>query len=89
MSQSDFITLALEVCRQRLHPRASDAHKGDFGHILIVEGDYGMSGACGLVGETTLRSGARLMSIAKPKEHAFAVSAGFLFAIYSKEFGRA
>jgi NAD(P)H-hydrate repair Nnr-like enzyme with NAD(P)H-hydrate dehydratase domain len=89
MSQSDFITLALEVCRQRLHPQASDAHKGDFSHILIVGGGYGMSGGCRLVGEAALRSGAGLMSIAKSKEHAFVVSGGFLLALYSKDFGRA
>jgi NAD(P)H-hydrate repair Nnr-like enzyme with NAD(P)H-hydrate dehydratase domain len=89
MSQSDFITLALEVCCQRLHLRASDAHKGDFGHILIVGGGYGMSGGCRSVGEAALRSGAGLMSITKPKEHTFVVSGGFLLAIYSKDFGRA
>ncbi|HXH54522.1 MAG TPA: NAD(P)H-hydrate dehydratase [Gammaproteobacteria bacterium] len=76
MSQSDFRTLALEACRQRLHPRARDAHKGDFGHILIVGGDYGMSGACRLVGEAALRSGAGLVSIATRKEQAFAMSSG-------------
>ncbi len=54
MSQSDFRTLALEACRQPLHPRARDAHKGDFGHVLIVGGDYGMGGACCLAGEAAL-----------------------------------
>ena len=76
MSQSDFRTLALETCKQSLHPRARDAHKGDFGHVLIVGGDYGMSGACRLAGEAALRAGAGLVSIATRKEHAFAMSSG-------------
>lgn len=73
MSQSDFRTLSLETCLQSLQPRERDAHKGDFGHVLIVGGDYGMGGACRLAGEAALRSGAGLVSIATRPEHAFAI----------------
>lgn len=43
--------------------RATD-HKGRFGHVLIVGGNRGMSGATRLSGEAALRSGAGLVSIA-------------------------
>lgn len=74
MSQSAFRTLALDHCKQYLHPRARDAHKDDFGHVLIVGSDYGMGGACRLSGEAALRSGGGLVSIATRKEHAFAIT---------------
>ena len=53
-----------------LQPRARDAHKGSFGHVLIVGGDYGYSGATLLAAEAALRVGAGLVSIATRSEHA-------------------
>lgn len=55
--------------------RSRDAHKGDFGHILIVGGDYGMPGAVRMAGEAALRSGAGLVSVATRPEHIAAVCA--------------
>ncbi len=56
-------------------PRKRDAHKGDFGHVLIVGGGPGMSGAVRLCGEAALRSGAGLVSVAThPSHHAMIVS---------------
>jgi ADP-dependent NAD(P)H-hydrate dehydratase / NAD(P)H-hydrate epimerase len=52
-----------------LPPRARDAHKGRFGHVLLVGGDTGMSGAIRLAGEACLRSGAGLVSIATRAAH--------------------
>lgn len=57
-----------------LLPRLQDAHKGNFGHVLIVGGDYGMAGACRLAGEAALRSGAGLVSVATRPEHAYAMA---------------
>ncbi len=51
-------------------PRRRTAHKGDFGHLLIVGGDSGMSGAARLAGEAALRCGAGLVSIATRRNHA-------------------
>ncbi len=50
-------------------PRRLDAHKGDFGHVLIVGGDFGMAGAARLAGEAALRCGAGLVSVATRSEH--------------------
>ncbi|MEZ5542778.1 MAG: NAD(P)H-hydrate dehydratase [Pseudomonadota bacterium] len=57
-------------------PRSRTAHKGDFGHVLVVGGDHGMAGAARLAGEAALRCGAGLVSVATRPEHAAAISAG-------------
>ncbi len=52
----------------RLPRRVADAHKGQFGSILVVSGGRGMAGAAALVGASALRSGAGLVRIACPAE---------------------
>ena len=51
----------------KLKPRASDAHKGDFGRVAIIAGSLGMSGAAALAGRAALRAGAGLVRVAVPK----------------------
>jgi len=51
----------------KLKPRAADAHKGDFGKVLIIAGSFGMSGAAALAGRAALRAGAGLVRVATPK----------------------
>jgi len=51
----------------KLKPRAANAHKGDFGKVLIVAGSMGMSGAAALAGRAALRAGAGLVRVATPK----------------------
>ena len=63
--------LELVKCKKYLSPRSLDAHKGLFGHVLIIGGDYGKGGACLLAGEAALRSGAGLVSVATRPEYAF------------------
>lgn len=58
-----------------LQPRPRSAHKGDYGHVLVVGGEHGMSGAVRLAGEAALRVGAGLVSIATRGDHAAIVSA--------------
>lgn len=48
-------------------PRRPDAHKGEFGHVLVIAGSVGKSGAAGLAGLAALRTGAGLVTVACPK----------------------
>jgi NAD(P)H-hydrate epimerase len=48
-------------------PRARDANKGSFGHVLVVGGAIGRSGAAALASLAALRSGAGLVTAAVPK----------------------
>ncbi|MGD8526519.1 MAG: NAD(P)H-hydrate dehydratase [Thioalkalispiraceae bacterium] len=57
-----------------LGKRARCAHKGEFGHVLIIGGDHGMSGAVRMAGEAAQRVGAGLVSIATRPEHAALLS---------------
>jgi ADP-dependent NAD(P)H-hydrate dehydratase / NAD(P)H-hydrate epimerase len=47
-----------------LPPRGREANKGDFGRVLIVGGGQGMPGAVRLAGESCLRAGAGLVTVA-------------------------
>ncbi|MCL4791316.1 MAG: NAD(P)H-hydrate dehydratase [Gammaproteobacteria bacterium] len=59
-----------------LPPRPANAHKGNFGHVLIVGGDHGMSGAVRLAGEAALRAGAGLVTVATRPDHALVLPLG-------------
>jgi len=52
-----------------LPPRRPGAHKGDFGHVLVVGGDLGTGGSVLLSAEAALRCGAGLVSLATRPEH--------------------
>ncbi|WP_044870763.1 bifunctional ADP-dependent NAD(P)H-hydrate dehydratase/NAD(P)H-hydrate epimerase [Pseudomonas sp. LFM046] len=54
---------------ERLAPRPRTAHKGQFGHLLVVGGDRGLGGAALLSAESALRSGAGLVSLSTRPEH--------------------
>ncbi|MGZ8244197.1 NAD(P)H-hydrate dehydratase [Methylomagnum sp.] len=53
-----------------LQPRPRFAHKGHFGHVLVVGGDHGYSGAARLAAEAAGRVGAGLVSVATRQDHA-------------------
>lgn len=53
----------------QLAPRSRTAHKGLFGHVLVVGGDRGFGGAALLAAESALRAGAGLVSLATRGEH--------------------
>src|SRR3712207_6220202 len=50
----------------RMPRRRPDAHKGDFGHVLVVGGSRGMAGAPALAGVAPLRPGAGTVRVARP-----------------------
>ncbi|HVA77987.1 MAG TPA: NAD(P)H-hydrate dehydratase [Candidatus Binataceae bacterium] len=53
--------------RAHLAPRAVDAHKGKFGHPIIIAGSRGKSGAAILASRAALRTGAGLVTAAIPE----------------------
>jgi NAD(P)H-hydrate epimerase len=55
-----------EEIRDAVPSRAPDAHKGTFGHLLIVAGSRGKTGAAHLAAEAALRSGVGLTTVATP-----------------------
>ncbi|WP_069472012.1 NAD(P)H-hydrate dehydratase [Candidatus Marithrix sp. Canyon 246] len=58
-----------------LYPkRVRTAHKGKFGHVLIIGGDYGMIGAAHLAAEAAARVGAGKVSVATRANHAALLS---------------
>lgn len=50
-------------------PRPRTAHKGDFGHLLVIGGDHGMAGSVGLAASAALRVGAGRVSVVTRSAH--------------------
>ena len=44
-------------------PRAQDAHKGDFGHLLVIAGSTGKTGAAALAANAAMAMGAGLVTL--------------------------
>lgn len=55
-------------------PRNRDAHKGDFGKLLLVGGGAGMGGAIRLSGEASMRTGAGLVVVATHSSNQLALT---------------
>jgi NAD(P)H-hydrate epimerase len=60
---------------RELPRRSRAAHKGEFGHVLVIGGAAGMPGAVRLCGEAALRAGAGLVSVATDPGHAAMIAA--------------
>ena len=63
---SPFFILGEEVIRPIVKPRKRFAHKGSFGHGLLIAGSYGMAGASILSAKACLRSGIGLLTVHTP-----------------------
>jgi NAD(P)H-hydrate epimerase len=59
--------LTRERMRALIPPRAPDAHKGDFGRVLVVAGSIGKAGAAVLCAQGAMRAGAGLVTVASPR----------------------
>ena len=59
--------LTRERMRALIQPRAPDAHKGDFGRVLVVAGSMGKAGAAVLCAQGAMRRGAGLVTVAAPR----------------------
>lgn len=61
--------------RSRLTKRAKFSHKGEFGHLLLICGSEGMTGAAVLSTGAALRSGAGLLTVHLPNTERLAIYA--------------
>ncbi|MBL7016511.1 MAG: NAD(P)H-hydrate dehydratase [Kiritimatiellales bacterium] len=48
--------------------RGNETHKGDHGHVLLIGGSIGFTGAIAMAARAALRSGAGLVSVLTPEE---------------------
>ncbi|MEX2365101.1 MAG: NAD(P)H-hydrate dehydratase, partial [Pseudohongiellaceae bacterium] len=55
--------------KHNLTRRPRNAHKGDFGHVLVVGGNAGFGGAALMAAEAAARVGAGLVSVATHPSH--------------------
>ena len=58
-----------------LAPRALEANKGSYGHVLVIGGSRGKAGAAAMAGFSALRAGAGLSTVATPKSALATVAA--------------
>lgn len=56
-----------DFVRSLLVPRNAAAHKGSFGHVLLIAGSSGMSGAAVLASQGALRAGTGLVTVGVPE----------------------
>ena len=61
-----FSIIEEEDIRRLIKPRKRFAHKGSFGHGLLIAGSYGMAGASILSAKACLRSGIGLLTVHVP-----------------------
>jgi NAD(P)H-hydrate epimerase len=77
--EDENVTLALTTpadVRPYIEPRLAATHKGTYGHVAIIAGSPGRSGAAVLAARGAIRSGAGLVTVATDAETAKLVNAG-------------
>ncbi len=69
------IRIDIHSAARHLGGRMPASHKGDFGHVLVIGGDYGFGGAALLAAEAAQRAGAGLVSVLTRSQHRSAILA--------------
>jgi NAD(P)H-hydrate epimerase len=64
LSRSDLAVTTPATIRHLFGPRPVTAHKGSFGHVLLIGGAEGKTGAAAMAGLAALRAGAGLVTVA-------------------------
>lgn len=82
-ADSPYVYVDEMLIRQLLKPRRKFAHKGDYGHALLVCGSEGMIGAAVLSAGAALRSGCGLVTVHMPRQEAGALYANCPSAMLS------
>jgi len=67
------IRMDLSTQSHSLNVRARDGHKGHYGHVLVLGGDYGYAGAARMASQAAARTGAGLVTLGTRPEHAVAI----------------
>ncbi|MDR0894613.1 MAG: NAD(P)H-hydrate dehydratase [Prevotellaceae bacterium] len=65
-TETDYYLTEIDEMKRLLKPRNRFAHKGNFGHALIIAGQQGMAGAAILSARACLRAGAGLLTVHVP-----------------------
>lgn len=71
----------IDLVRPLLPPRPADGHKGTFGHIFIIAGSRGFTGAAKLAAMASGRSGVGLVTVGVPRSLGDVIGAGLLEAM--------
>jgi len=61
--------LAIDSLVHLIKARPCESHKGNYGHVLIIGGNYGFAGAACLASTAALRMGAGLVSLITRSQH--------------------
>lgn len=56
-----------EIRKGLTHPRPPNSHKGDYGHLLVLAGSVGKTGAAAMACQAALRMGAGLVTLGIPE----------------------
>ncbi len=58
--------ITADIARAHIRSRKPDAHKGDSGHLLVIAGSTGKTGAAALTARAAMRAGAGLVTLGIP-----------------------